>query len=119
MPLKDSLSIAKIGDRARPSILFNSRDVATNVLLTLAKYQTNGGMKTRVTGITDTADMSAPRTKNSMTRKSNNVVGRRSSLLPTSAENLFRILPIGFVSKNSILDLRTDLVISSWSRLDA
>jgi hypothetical protein len=75
IPLRLSPSIAKIGDLARPSILFNSREVLTKVLLTLAKYHTIGGTMTRVIGMTEIADTSAPSTKNATTRKSNNVEG--------------------------------------------
>jgi hypothetical protein len=75
IPLRDSLSIAKIGDRARPSIRFNSRDVVINAPLTLTKYHIIGGTKTSVIGITDTADINAPRTMKNTTRKSNSVLG--------------------------------------------
>jgi hypothetical protein len=97
IPLKLSLSIANMGDLARPSILFNSREVLTNVLLTLAKYHTIGGTTTRVIGITEIADTSAPITKNATTRKSNKVEGSWSSLLPTSPEKRLRILPMGLI----------------------
>lgn len=84
MPLSDSLNMAKIGDRASPSNRFSSRDVVTNILRTRKKYHINGGTKTSVTGRTDMAETSAPRTRNAITRKSNSVVGSWSSLLPTS-----------------------------------
>mmetsp|Transcript_36914 Transcript_36914/g.68408 ORF Transcript_36914/g.68408 Transcript_36914/m.68408 type:complete len:106 (+) Transcript_36914:99-416(+) len=105
--------MANMGDRASPSILFSSLDVVTKIPRTRKKYQTNGGTTKSVTGSTTIADANAPATKNEMTKKSKRVVGSRSSLDPTSAENLFRILPSGLVSKNSTFALRTDLVISS------
>ena len=74
--------MAKIGDLARPSILFSSLDVETNVLLTRTKYQIMKGTTARVIGITDTADMRAPATRKATTKKSNRVVGSWSSLLP-------------------------------------
>jgi hypothetical protein len=60
MPLMLSLSIEKIGDLARPSNLFNSLDVLTNVLRTRAKYQINGGMSTRIKGKAINAAVKAP-----------------------------------------------------------
>lgn len=91
----------------------------TNVVRTLTKYQTIGGTTTSVMGITDTADINAPRTRNNTTRKSNNVVGSWSSFDPTSPLNRFRILPMGLMSKNSTLLRRTDRVMSSCKRFEA
>ena len=76
IPDRDSLNIAKIGERASPSAQwkakkdrweyvdsrrnrcsmvllpnrFSSLDVVTNILRTRKKYQTNGGTNTNVTG---------------------------------------------------------------------
>jgi hypothetical protein len=104
MPLRDSLNMAKIGDRASPSTLernrwivsekieskqmldgrshvylpnrFSSLDVVAKIFRMRRKYQINGGRITSVTGNTVTVDTNAPITKNEMTRKSNNVTGR-------------------------------------------
>ena len=101
------LIIAKMGERARPSKRFSSRVLVTNVLRTVKKYHNNGGKARRVKGSTVNVVAIAPNTMKAMTQKSNKVVGNRSSLLPTSAENRFKMRPSGLVSKNSIFDLMT------------
>mmetsp|Transcript_10452 Transcript_10452/g.29851 ORF Transcript_10452/g.29851 Transcript_10452/m.29851 type:complete len:285 (-) Transcript_10452:2602-3456(-) len=118
-PLRDSESMAKIGDRARPSNRFSSRVLVTKMLRTRRKYHTNGGNTTKANGRTVIVVAIAPTTRKNMTMKSNSVCGKRSSLEPTSAENRFKMRPNGFVSKNAILDRSTDLVISSCRRCDA
>jgi hypothetical protein len=52
-----------------------------------------GGIKIRVIGRTVIAIVTAPSTMKEMVRTSDSKPGRRSSLLPTSAENLSKILP--------------------------
>mmetsp|Transcript_17854 Transcript_17854/g.27048 ORF Transcript_17854/g.27048 Transcript_17854/m.27048 type:complete len:168 (-) Transcript_17854:2602-3105(-) len=108
-----SPSIAKIGDRAIDSNLFSSREVVTKIVRTFIKYHMRGGNASRIAGTAVHAVMIDPKTKKKHMRKSNSVCGNKSSLLPTSAENLFRILPEGLVSKNTILARNTDSVIAS------
>ena len=50
---------------------------------------------------------------------SNSAFGSSLSILPTSLENLFIILPIGFKSKKRIFDSKTDFIILLWIRLAA
>ncbi len=71
MPVSDSFRQLKIGERAIPSILFSSRDVLRNTLLTRRKYHTSGGRKTAMSGRIDKADTNAPMTMKSITKKSN------------------------------------------------
>jgi len=52
-----------------------------------------GGIKIRAIGRTVIAIVTAPSTMKEMVRTSDSKPGRRSSLLPTSAENLSKILP--------------------------
>jgi hypothetical protein len=118
-PLILSLSIAKIGLLARPSILFNSLLVVTNMFLTRRKYQIKGGMITSITGMAATAVTREPPTRNAHMKKSKRVCGKRSSLDPTSALKRLRIRPLGFVSKNSIFALSTALDIASCNFFEA
>jgi hypothetical protein len=71
----------------------------------------SGGKATKVMGRTENVVEIPPRTENAQLKKSCNAFGSRSSLIPTSALNLFKILPRGFMSKNSIFALMTDWVI--------
>lgn len=52
-----------------------------------------GGIATRIIGRTEQADATLPSTMKKIVKTSNEVVGSKSSAIPTSAENLFRILP--------------------------
>mmetsp|Transcript_59868 Transcript_59868/g.177453 ORF Transcript_59868/g.177453 Transcript_59868/m.177453 type:complete len:286 (+) Transcript_59868:1205-2062(+) len=119
IPPRASPNIAKIGDLAKPSSLFNSLVVITKILRTQMKYHNKGKNATSVKGRTVIAVTNAPRQMKAHTKKSNRVVGRRSSLLPTSALNLFNILPRGLVSKKEHLALNTDAVIWSCSAREA
>mmetsp|Transcript_4206 Transcript_4206/g.8791 ORF Transcript_4206/g.8791 Transcript_4206/m.8791 type:complete len:86 (+) Transcript_4206:1518-1775(+) len=75
MPLKDSDRQLKMGDRAIPSILFNSRDVLRKIPRTRRKYQTNGGRKIDVSGRINNADTNAPIVMKRITEKSNSATG--------------------------------------------
>ena len=105
--------MAKIGDRAKPSSRFSSRELVTKMRRTETKYHSKGGMTTRVNGRVTTVITSAPTTMKAITEKSNSVDGSKSSLLPTSALKRFIMRPSGLVSKNSILARRTAFAIRS------
>ncbi len=106
MPLILSLSIAKMGERARPSSLLNSLELVTKIFRTFRKYHMSGGKASRMNGNAVTAVIKAPTTKKAHMLKSNSVAGSKSSLLPTSAENLFKILENTEVMKNNKEEVR-------------
>jgi hypothetical protein len=93
IPLSDSPSMASIDDRAALSNFLSSRDDVMNVLRTLIRTSSMGGTKTRVIGRIAIAIVTAPSTMKERVRTSERVPARTSSLLPTSAENLSKILP--------------------------
>jgi hypothetical protein len=77
-PLILSLSIAKIGDRAKPSNLLISLDEVTKRFLVLKKYQISGGIVIKIYGKAVIAVTKDPITTNELTKKSKKVLGRSS-----------------------------------------
>mmetsp|Transcript_4820 Transcript_4820/g.8206 ORF Transcript_4820/g.8206 Transcript_4820/m.8206 type:complete len:122 (-) Transcript_4820:1335-1700(-) len=75
MPLKDSERQLKMGDRAIPSIRFNSRDVLRKIPRTRRKYHTNGGRKIAVSGRMVKVLINAPIVMKRITEKSNSATG--------------------------------------------
>ena len=111
IPFSDLLSMSNMGDLAKPSNLFNSRLIFTKEFLTFIKKHISGGKATNVMGSTKSVVEIPPSTANAQLKKSWSALGSRLLLVPTSALNLFKILPRGFVSKNSIFARKTDCVI--------
>jgi hypothetical protein len=83
---------SKIGDRASPSSLLISRLEHTKTRLDRTKKNINKGRLKRTGGSTNIAVAIPPNTMVKVTRKSNKVNGRASSVVPMSELNLLRIL---------------------------
>ena len=80
-PLMLSLSMEKMGDRAKPSNLFISLVDVTKTFRVLIKYQSSGGIVSRMYGNAVMAVTRDPSTINAHERKSNHVFGSRSCSL--------------------------------------
>jgi hypothetical protein len=106
IPPRDSLSIAKIGERHNPSNRLSSLELVTNVLRTEIKYHAKNGSAIKTNGRVETVVATAPKTIKDNMKKSKSVGGSMSSVMPTSALNRFKIRPSGLVSKNWILALK-------------